>query len=139
MFRRALTVFAIVAGIGSALAPAASAESIPESVDFVAKDGAFPFGGQSGHWVAGPDHEVMIRESGNVLRGDADANGGFDYFALEFTGPGGAHCSPALTTMQAAHTFSPFPEAWAAPMTTPPSPSHASSARPSGSSRWTPR
>ncbi|MFD8495158.1 hypothetical protein [Amycolatopsis sp. NPDC059657] len=94
MFRRALTVCAVVAGIGSALAPAASAESIPETVDFVAEDGAFPFGGQSGHWVAGPDHEVMIRESGNVLKVDADANGGFDYFALEFTGPDGASLRP---------------------------------------------
>ncbi|WP_370946563.1 hypothetical protein AB5J62_03125 [Amycolatopsis sp. cg5] len=94
MFRRALTVFAVAAGIGSALAPAASAESAPEAVDFVAEDGAFPFGGQSGHWAAGPDHEVIIRERGTTLVVDADANHGFDYFRLEFTGPDGAALQP---------------------------------------------
>lgn len=88
--RHAFTTFAVAAGLIGAFAPAATADEPIASVDFAAEQGAFPVDGKSGHWVDSPEHEVMIREVGDVLRVDADADNGFYHFRLDFSAPSGA-------------------------------------------------
>lgn len=89
MFRRALTVFAIAAGLGSALVSPALAEGTPAVLDFVAEPGASPVSGKSGHWVDGDKGEVRAWEYQDVVKFDAETNNGFDYLRLEFSDSNG--------------------------------------------------
>ncbi len=87
-FSRAITTLAITAGLATALAPVAAAETVA-SLDFTAEQGAHPVSGRSGHWTASPENEVRFWESGTTLRVDAETDHGFDYIALDFTAPSG--------------------------------------------------
>ncbi|MFK0243476.1 hypothetical protein ACIQUM_02170 [Amycolatopsis azurea] len=85
--RHAFTALAVATGLMGVSAPVASADEPVASIDFAAEQGAFPVDGKSGYWVGSPEHEVMIREAGDVVRVDAD-NGQY-YLRLDFSAPTG--------------------------------------------------
>ncbi|WP_410659407.1 hypothetical protein [Amycolatopsis sp. lyj-112] len=88
--RHAFTTLAVAAGLIGVLAPVAAADEPIASIDFSAEQGASPIDGKSGYWVDSPEHEVVIREVGDLLRVDADGDNGFSYFRLDFSAPSGA-------------------------------------------------
>ncbi|MBB5857511.1 hypothetical protein ACFQ05_41055 [Amycolatopsis umgeniensis] len=101
--RHAFTTLAVAAGLIGVSAPVAAADEPIASIDFSAEQGAFPVDGKSGHWVGSPEHEVMIREVGDVLRVDADADNGRYYFRLDFSAPSGALEVGSYEHAQGAH------------------------------------
>ncbi|EMD23642.1 hypothetical protein [Amycolatopsis azurea] len=88
--RHAFTTLAVATGLMGVFAPVATADEPIASIDFSAEQGAFPVDGKSGYWVGSPEHEVMIREVGDVVRVDADADNGQYYLRLDFSAPTGA-------------------------------------------------
>ncbi len=87
--RHAVATLAIAAGLTTAFAPVAAAETIA-SLDYTAEQGAHPVIGKSGHWAASPENDVRAYELGDTLRVDAETDHGFDYIRLDFSAPSGA-------------------------------------------------
>lgn len=102
MFPRAITTLAIAAGLATATAPAAVAETVA-SLDFTAEQGAHPVDGRSGHWAASPENEVRFWENNGTLRVDAETDHGFDYIALDFTAPSGTLQAGTYGHAEGAH------------------------------------
>ncbi|MFD5095820.1 hypothetical protein ACFWMR_34815 [Amycolatopsis thailandensis] len=118
--RHAFTTLAVAAGLTGVFAPVATADEPIASIDFAAEQGAFPVDGKSGYWVDSPEHEVVIREVGDILRVDADGDNGSYYFRLDFsasTGPlqvgsyehaGGARILAIATGLGCSDDYSTF-------------------------------
>ncbi|WP_037305814.1 hypothetical protein [Amycolatopsis orientalis] len=118
--RHAFTTLVVAAGLIGVFAPVAVADEPIASIDFAAEQGAFPVDGKSGYWADSPEHEVVIREVGDVLRVDADADNGRYYFRLDFSGPsgalqvgsydhaGGAHILAIVTSLGCTDDYSTF-------------------------------
>lgn len=102
----ALAAVPMVVIMGAAVPPparaAAPADAGPaaaprpeQRLTFAAEPGAWPIDGRSGRWQA-PQAEIRVWEHDNVIKVDADTDGGRDHIRFEFTGPGGAPLAPGL-------------------------------------------
>jgi hypothetical protein len=82
--RRACVILTAAAGLGAALVPVASADSL-QTVDYTSENGAWPLQG-SAHY-AGPGDEVRVWVSREILK--VDVQSGFNDLRVEMSPPSG--------------------------------------------------
>jgi len=82
--RRACAVLTAAAGLGLAVAPVASADSL-QTVDYTSEDGAWPLQG-SAHYAA-PGDEIAVWENNGVLK--IDVQSGLKDLRVELSAPAG--------------------------------------------------